>query len=64
MKNPEKFMVNGKELTCLYCGENMFYAHDVKLNKSLFVFLDIELFSKGGKAFICENCGFKHEFYK
>ena len=63
MSNPETYIVNEKELKCVNCGENLFYAHDVKLNKSLFVFLDIEMFSKGGKAFVCDNCGYKHEFY-
>jgi predicted nucleic-acid-binding Zn-ribbon protein len=63
MKAPEKCRVNDKELTCLFCGETLFYRHEVKLNKSVMVFLDIEWLGKTGSAFICANCGYKHEFY-
>ena len=64
MKNPERKRINGKDLRCLFCGEEEFYEHEVKMNKSVLVFLDIEWMGQAGKAFICSNCGYKHEFFK
>jgi predicted nucleic-acid-binding Zn-ribbon protein len=63
MKDPERKHVNGKDLRCLFCGEDEFYEYEVKMNKSVLVFLDIEWMGKAGRAYICSNCGYKHEFF-
>ncbi len=63
MEEPQRKQIYDKNLQCLVCGEEEFYEHAVKLNKRLLVFLDIEWLGKTGKAYICSNCGYKHEFF-
>jgi len=55
--------INGKFLKCLYCGHDKFTTNNIALNSSLMAGLDMEFFSKQGKAYICGKCGYKHEFY-
>jgi len=56
--------VNGKPLRCVVCGSQEFKEILIKLNKKWLTILDIEMFAKSGKGYICNQCGFLHEFYK
>lgn len=58
----KKVKVLGKDLICQFCGNDSFSEVDIKLNERGYVLLDVEAFSKSGKAYICEKCGFKYEF--
>ena len=64
-----KYNVGGKELKCLYCGNNTFIKVKTLLNRRLLAMFDLEGFGIMGKkglgtAYICANCGFKQEFFK
>jgi hypothetical protein len=37
---------------------------NTKLNEKWGAALGMEMFSSEGVAYICVNCGYKHEFYK
>lgn len=56
--------INDKQLKCLICGNDQFNESGIKLNSTTAVFLEIEWLAKGGKAYICDRCGFNHEFFK
>ena len=64
MKEAERKQIDTKDLKCLFCREDEFYEHEVNMNKSVLVFLDIEWLGKAGKAYICSSCGYKHEFFR
>ncbi len=55
--------INGSELKCMLCGYNQFWQADTLLNRKWLAALDLEGFSSGGKAYICNKCGYKHEFF-
>ncbi len=55
--------IKNKTLICHHCENNTFHEVKVSLNKKWFSAFDLELFNTKGKAYICSNCGFKHEFY-
>ena len=59
----QEVVIKGKRLECPFCGNNRFSKHNVKMNQKLFAILDVEAFSKGGQAYVCDNCGLKQEFY-
>ena len=63
MKNKQTVQIKGQNLRCLFCGNEEFVVQNVMLNKTWASILDIEWLSNEGKAFICANCGYKHEFY-
>ena len=63
MNNSSKIHVKGKQLACVFCGNDIFYTKEVKLNNRWLVFLNMELFSEVGRAYICTQCGYKHEFF-
>lgn len=63
MKEANKVVINEKNLTCHHCGNEKFYEHSVKMNKTMHVIFDVEWASKSGKAFVCDACGFKMEFF-
>ena len=64
MKETKPVELNGKPLKCLMCESEDFKEVSVKLNKKWLTILDIEMFAKSGKAYICKQCGFLMEFYK
>lgn len=68
MENYKK-IINGKELKCLFCNNNTFIEAQTILNRSLLATLNWEylgvLTKRGiGTAYICKNCGYKHEFFQ
>jgi predicted nucleic-acid-binding Zn-ribbon protein len=62
MSDAKNITVDGKELKCMYCGCNKFWQADTLLNKKWLAVFDLEAWSKTGKAYICDECGYKHEF--
>jgi predicted nucleic-acid-binding Zn-ribbon protein len=56
--------INNKQLKCLICENTEFIKVYTKLNEKWASNLGIEIFSSEGVAYICKNCGYKHEFYK
>jgi predicted nucleic-acid-binding Zn-ribbon protein len=54
--------IDGKELKCMYCGYDKFWQSDTMLNAKWLAALDLEAWGKTGKAYICDKCGYKHEF--
>jgi hypothetical protein len=53
-----------KDLKCLICDKDDFDEVEVKINTSGGVWFGLEWADATGKAYICTNCGFKHDFYK
>ena len=64
MKEEKSVFINNKELYCLFCGESEFKKVQVKMNKKWMAIFDVEMFAPEGTAYICKNCGLKHEFFK
>ena len=62
MADAKTVTIDGKELKCMYCGYDKFWQADTILNKKWLAFFDLEAWSKVGKAYICDKCGYKHEF--
>jgi len=62
MEKVDKVDIHNKVLTCMHCGHTEFWQASTLLNKTWLSFLDLEGFSNRGKAYICERCGYKHEF--
>lgn len=62
MTNVKTVSINGKELKCMYCGHNMFWQAETLLNQKWLSIFNQEAWGKSGKAFICDKCGYKHEF--
>ena len=56
--------INNKQLLCQFCGSSEFKKVNTKLNKKWMAILDAEMFSPEGVAYICKNCGYKHEFFR
>ncbi len=59
----EKVTVKNKDLKCVVCGNDTFDKVGVRLNSKRAIFWDAEMFARGGEAYICDNCGFSHEFF-
>ena len=64
MEKENFVMINDKQLCCLFCGSLEFKKVNTKLNEKWGAALGMEMFSSEGVAYICVNCGYKHEFYK
>ncbi len=47
----------------MLCGHNQFWQARTLLNRYWLALFDLEGFSSGGKAYICNKCGYKHEFF-
>ena len=62
VKDVKSVKVNNQDLKCVFCGSNKFWEVDTLLNEKWFAAFDVEIWSKRGKAYICDNCGYKHEF--
>ena len=58
----KKIKIDDKDLKCMFCGNDQFWQADTLLNKKWLATYDLEIFSKTGKAYICDKCGYKHEF--
>ena len=56
--------INNKQLLCLFCGGAEFKKVNTKLNQKWTASFGAEMFSPEGVAYICTDCGYKHEFYK
>ena len=68
MQNGE-VKINDKTLTCMFCGNNTFDEIKTTLNRRLLAMFGLEilnLYGKKslGKAYICNRCGYKHEFFE
>lgn len=63
-RHAEEILINGTPLTCLVCRYNKFYTTKVAMNQRWLAWFDSEMFATSGRAYTCERCGFKHEFYK
>jgi len=64
MEEESLVMVGDKQLRCLFCSGSEFKKLNTKLNEKWASSLGIEMFSPEGIAYICKNCGYKHEFFK
>ncbi len=56
--------INNKQLLCLFCDSAEFKKVNTKLNEKWRSSFGGEMSSPEGVAYICKNCGYKHEFYK
>lgn len=63
MEEENEVIIEGKRLECLFCGNSSFAKIYTKLNKKWLSILDTEMFAPEGTAYICRNCGYKHEFF-
>lgn len=59
----EKVKIKDRVLKCVVCGSDTFDKVDVKLNSTGAVLWNAELFARGGEAYICDSCGFAHQFF-
>lgn len=64
MKEDRTITINNKQLICLFCGNSEFKKVATKLNEKWGASFGVEMFNPEGIAYICKNCGYKHEFYK
>ena len=64
MEEDSFVMINDKQLRCLFCGSSEFKKINIKLNEKWAASLGAQMFSSEGVAYICKNCGYKHEFFK
>ena len=64
MKEENFVMVGDKQLRCLFCSNSEFKKVNTKLNLKWAASFGAEMFSPEGIAYICSNCGYKHEFFK
>jgi hypothetical protein len=63
-RESKEIAVQDQPLNCLFCHHNKFYTTKVAMNQRWLSWFNYELFSSSGRAYTCERCGFKHEFYK
>jgi hypothetical protein len=63
MEEENFVMINGKQLRCIFCSGTDFKKINTKLNLKWAAAFGAEMFSPEGTAYICKNCGYKHEFY-
>ncbi len=64
MEDERTVTINNKQLLCQFCGSSEFKKVNTKLNMKWPAAFGAELFSPEGVAYICKNCGYKHEFFK
>jgi len=64
MDDEKTVVINNKQLLCQFCGNAEFQKVNTKMNKKWFAILDVEMFAPEGTAYICRNCGYKHEFFR
>jgi hypothetical protein len=55
--------INNKQLLCHFCGGSEFKKVNTKLNEKWRSSFGGEMFSPEGVAYICKDCGYKHEFF-
>lgn len=60
----EQVTIAGIELKCVICGNNTFNKTNIKLNSTGALLWGGGILAQGGKAYICDKCGFSHDFYK
>lgn len=63
MEVKSQVKIRDKKLQCLFCGGEEFLSQATMLNKSWAAAFNLEILSEVGQAYICKNCGYKHEFY-
>lgn len=64
MEDEENVVIDNKQLLCHFCGNTGFRKVRTKMNKKWMAIFDVEMFSPEGTAYICTNCGYKHEFFR
>jgi len=64
MKEERVVTINNKQLLCQFCSGAEFKKVATKLNEKWRASLGGEMFSPEGVAYICSNCGYKHEFFR
>ena len=62
----ETVIINGKQLKCPFCGNTNFLKSNLRLNTITTTFFSglWAFLAKGGKGYICSECGLLQEFYK
>ena len=63
-KQPQPVEIQGKPLNCKFCNNTTFNTIKTVTSKRAFAFFDLEWLGKSGTAYICSQCGYKHEFLK
>ena len=64
MEDEKTVVIDNKQLLCHFCGNAEFKKIYTKMNKKWMAIFDAEMFSPEGTAYICKNCGYKHEFFR
>ena len=57
-----RVVMKTRDLRCLFCGHDQFTELETRMPWGWLVFWDVGLFGRRVKAYVCEECGYKHEF--
>jgi predicted nucleic-acid-binding Zn-ribbon protein len=55
-------VVQGRQLRCVVCANDTFWAKQVQLHTPLMTFLDLDAWNRVADCANCERCGYIHWF--
>ena len=55
-KDVKKWIINGKEIRCPHCLQNLFYMRKALLNTPGMTFFDLDAFNKNAYILKCQTC--------
>ncbi len=61
-KEPEQCTVNGVEIQCLICRNDLFHQREAQLNTAGATFLGFDWANASAKCLVCSQCGYIHWF--
>jgi hypothetical protein len=62
-EKPDKLTLpSGKELSCVVCGFDEFYARKAQLNTAGLTFLNLDWLNESAQCHVCARCSYIHWF--
>lgn len=55
-------LINGRQLNCMFCGNDYFNVRMIKLNSTGMELFDMGWANRSSTGLICSECGYVHEF--
>lgn len=59
---PKPYEVKGRQLTCLFCKNDLFYFRRAQLNTSTASFFNLDWANRSASCFVCAECSYIHWF--
>ncbi|HOP05378.1 MAG TPA: hypothetical protein PL017_13205 [Tenuifilaceae bacterium] len=53
---PQTVEVNGRELRCPVCNNNLFWTRKAQLNTAVASFFDLDWANRSATCFVCSDC--------